>query len=581
MPAPGDPPAGLRSGCRAALWLPGCALAAAAQRSSTSRENSGYWQPSQGKAPLVFVFHDSIMAAPVILIIRDGWGINPASPDHAERDGDATVLARTPFHEHLLATYPHGRLSASGADVGLPDGQMGNSEVGHLNLGAGRIVYQDLTRISRAIREGKLAGCPALQDAFARAAEPGRRLHFLGLVSDGGVHSHLDHLVALANAAHAAGVKDILVHAFMDGRDTSPTGGAGYLEKVEAGLAPIGARIGSVIGRYFAMDRDQRWDRTKLAWDAVVLGRGTVCALDPRDALKPLYAEGTTDEFLPPMVFHPPAWEEPRVRDGDVVFFFNFRADRARQLSAAFLDEDFKGFDREIWPRVHFVTLTQYDAKYACPHVFAPQSLDRILGQVVSEAGLRQLRIAETEKYPHVTYFFNGGVETPYPGEDRKIVPSPKVATYDLQPEMSAAGVTEAVLEALPDYDLVILNFANPDMVGHTGVVEAGIRAVETIDGAVKQVVERVLELGGKALITADHGNCEYMRNPDGSPNTAHTTNLVHMIYAAADAGDFTVEDGILADVASTLVYLLGLDRPEEMTGQNLLVHKGTSKAEA
>ncbi len=520
------------------------------------------------------------MAAPVILIIRDGWGINPHSPENAEREGDATVLAKTPFQAHLLATYPHGRLSASGADVGLPDGQMGNSEVGHLNLGAGRIVYQDLTRITKAIAEGKLPALEAVKTAFAQAAEPGRRLHFLGLVSDGGVHSHLDHLVALANAAHEAGVSEIYVHAFMDGRDTSPTGGIAYLEQLQAGLAASGARIVTVIGRYFAMDRDQRWERTKLAWDAIVLGRGTICAMDPSEALAPLYAGGTTDEFLPPMVFNPPGAGEQRVRDDDVVFFFNFRADRARQLSAAFLEENFTGFDREVWPRVHYVTLTQYDAKYTCPHVFPPQSLDKILGQVVSEAGLRQLRLAETEKYPHVTYFFNGGLETPFPGEDRKIVPSPKVATYDLQPEMSAPGVTAEVLAALPNYDLIVLNFANPDMVGHTGVVAAGIKAVETIDDAVRQVVARVLELGGKALITADHGNCEYMRNPDGSPNTAHTTNLVHLFYVAADAADFIVEDGILADVASTVVSLLGLERPLEMTGQNLLVRKGTPKAE-
>jgi 2,3-bisphosphoglycerate-independent phosphoglycerate mutase len=521
------------------------------------------------------------MAGPVILIIRDGWGINPASPASAERDGDAIALARTPGEEHLLATYPHGRLSASGPDVGLPKGQMGNSEVGHLNLGAGRIVYQDLTRISKVIAEGTLASNEVVRDAFARAAEPGRRLHFLGLVSDGGVHSHLDHLVALATAAQAAGVQDILVHAFMDGRDTSPTGGIGYLEKLQTELMPTGAHIASVIGRYYAMDRDKRWERTKLAWDAIVLGRGTICAMDPSEALAPLYASGITDEFLPAMVFVPPAADEPRVRDGDVVFFTNFRADRTRQLSAAFLHEDFAGFAREVWPRVHYVTLTQYDATYPCPHVFAPQSLDKILGQVVSAAGLRQLRIAETEKYPHVTYFFNGGIETPFPGEDRQIVPSPKVATYDLQPEMSAGGVTAQVLEALPNYDLIILNFANPDMVGHTGDVAAAIRAVETVDAAVGQVVERVLALGGKALILADHGNCEYMRNSDGSPNTAHTTNLVRIIYAAADAPDFTVEDGILADVASTLVFLLGLERPVEMTGQNLLSRKGTPKAEA
>ena len=518
------------------------------------------------------------MAAPVILIIRDGWGINPDSPEHAEDEADATVLAKTPFHDHLRAAYPSGKLSASGEDVGLPAGQMGNSEVGHLNLGAGRIVHQDLTRISKSIADGKLEMNPVLQETFAKAAQPGRRLHFLGLVSDGGVHSHLDHLVALAAMANDAGAKDILVHAFMDGRDTSPTGGVKSLEDVEAGLAPSGARIATVIGRYYAMDRDNRWERTKLAWDAIVCGKGTVCANDPRDAITPLYGEGTTDEFLPPMVFTPPPADEPRVRDGDVVFFFNFRSDRARQLSAAFLEENFSAFDRTIWPRVHFVTLTQYDASYTCPHIFPPQTLERILGEVVSAAGKKQLRIAETEKYPHVSYFFNGGVETPFPGEDRKMIPSPKVATYDLQPEMSAAEVTAQVLEALPNYDLVILNYANPDMVGHTGVPAAAVKAVETVDDGVQQVVERVLELGGKALITADHGNCEFLRNADGSPNTAHTTNLVRIIYVAADASEYRVEDGILADVAPTLLFLLGVPRPTEMTGQNLLVKEGAVK---
>ncbi len=517
---------------------------------------------------------------PVILIIRDGWGINPDSPAHAGRDGDATALASTPFTDELLEKYPSGRLSASGLDVGLPAGQMGNSEVGHLNLGAGRIVYQDLTRISKAIAEGKLATNPVIQEAFAKAAEPGRRLHFLGLVSDGGVHSHIEPVLALVNLAYETGVREIFVHAFMDGRDTSPTGGIKYLEDLEAGLAASGAKIATVIGRYYAMDRDKRWERTKLAWDAIVDGKGTVCAQDPRDAVAPLYGEGTTDEFLPAMVFDPTHEPdgEPCVRDGDVVFFFNFRADRTRQLSEAFLNKDFDGFERATWPQVHFVTLTQYDASYGCPHAFAPQTLNGILGEVVAAADKKQLRIAETEKYPHVTYFFNGGVEQPFPGEDRKIVPSPKVATYDLQPEMSAAGVTETVLASLADYDLVILNYANPDMVGHTGRVEAAIKAVEAVDDGLRQVVGRVLELGGKALVTADHGNCEYMCNADGSPNTAHTTNLVRIVYVAADAGDFRVEDGILADVAPTLLFLLGIPRPEQMTGQALLTRKAAGE---
>ncbi len=509
------------------------------------------------------------MAKPVVLIIRDGWGINPRGRVHAEADGNTTLLAKTPFHDQLYARYPGATLSASGLDVGLPAGQMGNSEVGHLNLGAGRIVYQDLTRINKAVAEGKLHDNPVLKEAFSKARKPGARLHFLGLVSDGGVHSHQEHLIALANTAHEAGVNDIMVHAITDGRDCSPTGGAASLKHVEQGLKPSGAQIATVVGRYFAMDRDHRWDRTKLAWDAIVLGRGTFSPLSPSETLGDRYGDGVTDEFMPPLIFSHP--NEQRVRTGDVVLFFNFRADRARQLSEAFLRPDFDGFDREVTPKVSYVTLTEYDKTYGVPAVFSPESMNNLLGEVVSRAGLKQLRIAETEKYPHVTYFFNGGVEAPHPGEDREIIPSPKVATYDLQPEMSAAQVSAAVQELLPKYDLVILNFANPDMVGHTGVVEAGIKAVETIDKAVQQVTEATLKLGGKLLITADHGNCEQMRNADGSPNTAHTTNLVHVIYAGDDADKVQVQDGILADVAPTLLGLLGLEVPAEMTGKNLL----------
>ena len=508
---------------------------------------------------------------PVVLIIRDGWGINPDGRARAEANGDATLLAKTPFHDQVYAKYPGATLSASGLDVGLPPGQMGNSEVGHLNLGAGRIVYQDLTRINKAIQDGDLATNPVLQEAFAKAK--GHRFHLLGLLSDGGVHSHIEHLIALANAAKAAGVTDIMVHAITDGRDTSPTGGAAYLDTAIKGLAPSGAKIATVVGRYFAMDRDKRWERNKLAWDAIVLGRGEAPAGSPVDAVKARYAANETDEFLKPLVFG--HVNEQRIRDGDVVLFFNFRADRGRQLSLAFLRPDFNGFDREVTPKIHYVTLTEYDATYNCPIVFDQQKLDKILGEVVSEAGKKQLRIAETEKYPHVTYFFNGGVEKQYPGEDREIIPSPKdVPTYDFKPQMSAAEVTAKVVEKLPEYDLVILNFANPDMVGHTGVVEAGIKAVETIDDAVRQVVEKTLSLGGKLLLTADHGNCELMRNPDGSPNTAHTTNLVHFIYVADDASQYTVHSGILADVAPTLLALLGLPQPKEMTGKNLVVKK-------
>ena len=506
---------------------------------------------------------------PVVLIIRDGWGINPGGRANAVENGDATLLAKTPFHDHLYATYPQSTLSASGLDVGLPEGQMGNSEVGHLNLGAGRIVYQDLTRINKAIADGELAANRVLQQAFAKAR--GHRLHLLGLVSDGGVHSHQLHLVALAQAAKAAGVEDIMVHAITDGRDTSPTGGADYLATAQAGLAPTGATIATVIGRYFAMDRDQRWDRNKLAWDAIVLGRGPVSQDKPSAAVSAAYThEPRGDEFLQPIIFSHA--NEQRVRDGDVVLWFNFRADRARQLSIAFLKKDFAGFDREVLPAVHYVTLTQYDESYGVPVVFGPQSLKNILGEVVSVAGLTQLRIAETEKYPHVTFFFNGGIETPFPGEDREIIPSPKdVPTYDYKPQMSAPEVTAKVVAALPRYDLVILNFANPDMVGHTGVVAAGIKAVETIDDCVRQVVEKTLALGGQLLLTADHGNCELMRNPDGSPNTAHTTNLVHLIYVGTEAKKYRLESGILADIAPSLLHLLGQPQPAEMTGHSLL----------
>ena len=508
------------------------------------------------------------MAKPVVLIIRDGWGINPHGEEAAEAEGNASLLARTPFHDELYATYPGSVLSASGLDVGLPEGQMGNSEVGHLNLGAGRIVYQELTQINEALKQGVLERNETLIEAFAKAKEG--RLHLLGLVSDGGVHSHQEHLVALAQAAGRAGVGEVLVHAVMDGRDTSPTGGAGFLEECQGPLREAGAEIVTVIGRYFAMDRDRRWDRTKLGWDAIVLGRGEdMSGKSASEAIKECYAAGKTDEFLPALILGRVG--EQRVRDGDVVIFFNFRADRARQLSLAFLHEDFDGFDREVTPVTHYVTMTQYDKTYRCPAIFKPESLDDILGKVVSDAGLNQLRLAETEKYPHVTYFFNGGVEVAYPGEERVIVPSPKVATYDLQPEMSAPEVTREVLERLPDYELVILNYANPDMVGHTGVVEAAIKAVETVDDGVRQVLDEVLRLGGKAIVTADHGNCELMRNSDGSPHTAHTTNLVHFVYVADDATRYRLKNGILADVAPTLLDMLGLEKPSAMTGDSLL----------
>jgi len=506
---------------------------------------------------------------PVVLIIRDGWGLNPSGKESAVRDGNAVELADTPFHDEMEGIYPKGCLSASGMDVGLPDGQMGNSEVGHLNLGAGRIVYQDLTRINKSIADDTLKGNEILKQAYEKAR--GHRLHFIGLVSDGGVHSHQDQLIALAKAARESGCEDIMVHAITDGRDTSPTGGKGYLNYVEDELAKCDARIGTVIGRYYAMDRDKRWERTSLAWDAIVHGKGAKCEVLASEAIAEQYAEDKTDEFLAPMIFFD--HETQRINDGDVVLFFNFRADRARQLSEVFLSGGkFDSFETGEIPKVNFFTLTEYDETYDCPAIFPPETIAMTLGEAVAKAGKKQLRIAETEKYPHVSYFFNGGEETPYPGEDRKVIPSPKdVATYDLKPEMSSEEVEKFVLGHLKDYDLVIINFANPDMVGHTGVVEAAKKAVTRIDAAVRAITEETLKLGGKLLITADHGNCEFMRNADGSPHTAHTTNLVHLWYVAKDAKDRMVEDGILADVAPTLLDMMGLEQPKEMTGKSLI----------
>ena len=514
----------------------------------------------------------SIMAKkPVVLIIRDGWGTNPGGMATAQKDGNAVLLAKTPYHDEVLSAYPRAFLSASGMDVGLPDGQMGNSEVGHLNLGAGRIVYQDLTRINKAISDNALGSNPVFSKAMEIAK--GSRLHFIGLVSDGGVHSHQDQLIAMIKLAQEAGVKDIMIHAITDGRDTSPTGGQKFVAKVEDEAAKCGARIATVVGRYFAMDRDKRWDRVKLAWDAIVFGQGSHEVVLASDAIADRYHNDKTDEFMPAMIFD--EVDQQRVRDGDVVLFFNFRSDRARELSEVFLLDDFSGFDRTVRPKVHYVTLTEYDKNFGCPVIFGPQTLTMGLGESVAAAGMTQMRIAETEKYPHVTYFFNGGVEAPYQGEDRFIIPSPKdVATYDFKPEMSAPEVTRTVVSKLKEYDLVILNFANPDMVGHTGVVSAAIKAVETIDAAVKAVVEETMRLGGKLLITADHGNCEYMKNPDGSPNTAHTTNLVEIIYVGKDAEQYRMENGILADVAPTLLQMLGLGKPVEMTGKSLIYPK-------
>ncbi len=505
---------------------------------------------------------------PVVLIIRDGWGRNPQGPEAANKTGDATVLAKTPFTDKLLATCPHMMLGASGQDVGLPDGQMGNSEVGHLNLGAGRVVFQDLCRTTNAINDGSLAKNPVIVDAYAKAA--GSRLHLMGLVSDGGVHSHIDHLIGLVKIAAEAGVKDIYIHAIMDGRDTDPKSGAGFLQQLEDAVAPYGAKIATVVGRFFAMDRDKRWDRVQVGWDAIVLGKGEACTCSPAEYARQSYEAGVTDEFMKPAVFVDA--DTQRVRDNDVVYFFNFRADRARELSRAFIYEDFDGFDRTVQPKVHYVTMSEYEACYPTPIVFEQEQLTNILGEVIAKAGLKQLRIAETEKYAHVTFFFNGGVETQFEGEDRILVPSPReVATYDLKPQMSVGEVADKFVEAIGNYDIAIMNFANPDMVGHTGYLEAGIAACEAVDAALEKSVTKILELGGCCLICADHGNCENMLNPDGSPNTAHTTNLVDLIYCAPDQDTITLSDGILADISPTLLHLLGIEQPAEMTGHSLV----------
>jgi len=495
---------------------------------------------------------------PVLLLIRDGWGINPAGRQGAALQGDATLLASTPVHDQLYATYPQSRLQASGLQVGLPEGQMGNSEVGHLNLGAGRIVYQELTRINLAIQDGTLSRNPVLQEVIQ--ASHGHRLHLIGLVSDGGVHSHIEHLLTLLSIASAAGIKEIYVHAITDGRDCSPTSGREFMQTLEAKIALLpGCHLATIIGRYYAMDRDKRWERVQLAHDLLVHGKGTP-ATSGEAGIQASYDAAITDEFALPIKVIPQAG--PLIRDRDVLFFFNFRADRMRQIVRSLTDPDFSSFPCLHQPKVKTFTMTPYESDFTrlgVRHLFTPLEMGDLLGEVVSAHGLTQSRMAETEKYPHVTYFFNGGKETPNPHEERILAPSPKVATYDLQPEMSAIELTDRVVDRIERGldDLIIL--------------AAGIRAVETIDRSVGQVVHALLERGGKALITADHGNCEQMLEADGSPHTAHTTNLVHLLYVAPDSAKYTLADGILADIAPTLLAMLGLPKPAAMTGKSLL----------
>lgn len=506
---------------------------------------------------------------PVVLIILDGWGINP------RREGNAVALARTPFLDDLFASCPHAKLLCAGEAVGLPEGQMGTSEVGHLNMGAGRIVYQSLVRISRALREGELAKNEVLQGLFRRVKERGSALHFMGLVSPGGVHSHTEHLYGFLRLAAEAGLRKVFIHAFLDGRDTPPQSALEYLEDLEAKCAEIGiGRIATVSGRYYAMDRDRRWERVEKAYRAMVAGEGEK-AKSAREAVEKSYANGVTDEFVLPTVILDGGRPVATIEGGDGVVFFNFRPDRAREITRAFVDRDFKGFERPGgFLGVDFACLTQYDETIEAPLIFPPEGkMKNVLAEVLSEAGLRQLHTAETEKYAHVTFFFNGGEETPFPGEDRILIPSPKVPTYDQKPSMSAVEVTDSVLAQIEagKHEVVIMNYANCDMVGHTGILEAAIAAVETIDTCLSRVVPAVLSRGGAVVICADHGNAEQMIDYEtGEPHTAHTTNPVPVILAGAGE-ELRLRDGILADVAPTLLELLGLPKPPEMTGESLI----------
>lgn len=508
------------------------------------------------------------MKKPCVLLILDGWGKAAPGP------GNAVSLAQTPNMDRLLAEHPRGELKCMGRDVGLPDGQMGNSEVGHLNLGAGRIVYQDIMRINLAIEDGSLAVNPALVNLAGAAAAGSGRVHLMGLVSDGGVHSMQSHLVALVSALKGHGVADICVHAFLDGRDTPPRSGLGYVEELERDLARLSAgRIVSVSGRYYAMDRDQRWDRVEHAYAALTEGRG-LTAESAAQAVRDAYESGENDEFVKPRVVLKDGRPSGLVQDGDAVLFFNFRADRARELTRALTEEAFTGFEQSRRPALAgFATMTRYDKNFDLPALFPPMTLDRILGEVVSERGLTQLRTAETEKYAHVTYFFNGGQETPFPGEDRELLPSPKdVPTYDFKPEMSVFKVTDTLVAALEagKYDLVVCNFANLDMVGHTGVIPAAVKAVEAVDTCLGRVMETVAKAGGTLLVTADHGNAEDMLDEQGNVKTAHSLNPVPFVYVGP--GSFRVRDGRLADVAPTILHIMGIPKPAQMTGESLLI---------
>ncbi|MDD5455911.1 MAG: 2,3-bisphosphoglycerate-independent phosphoglycerate mutase [Candidatus Margulisbacteria bacterium] len=507
---------------------------------------------------------------PVLLMINDGMGLRK------EKEGNAIATAFAPTLYSLFQNYPHAQLTASSRSVGLPKGIMGNSEVGHLNIGAGRIVYQDIVRIDESVENGSFFSNEAITAAMDHCQVNNSSLHVMGLISDGKVHSSLDHLYAILELAKKKKLGNVYVHAFMDGRDTPPDSGLSYLKQVMEKMKEIGiGEVATVSGRYYSMDRDKRWDRVEKSYNMLVAGDAPV-AVDPLQAVEDSYKDQKTDEFINPVIIN----KNGIIKDNDAVIFFNYRADRAREMSEAINVEDFAGFQRKkVLNNIFYTTMTQYDLKFDFAHVaFGPQSLNNILGEVVSRAGLNQLRIAETEKYAHVTFFFNGGVEAAFPNEDRILIPSPKeVATYDLKPEMSANEVTEKLLEAIESgkYDLIILNFANCDMVGHTGFMKAAIKAVETVDYNMSLIIPKILEHDGIVLVTADHGNAEQMTGPDGKPMTAHTTGPVPIILVSKrtelQKGRIRLEDGILADISPTILQLLDLPQPPEMTGKSLI----------
>ncbi len=507
---------------------------------------------------------------PVMLIILDGWGLGK------NYEGNAIYLANTPNYDKFLEEYPNTQLEASGTAVGLPKGQMGNSEVGHLNIGAGRVVYQEFTRISKSIEDGKFFENKAILKAIENAKCNNTNIHIMGLVSEGGVHSHEEHLYALLKMCKQQKLNKVYIHAFLDGRDVPPTSGKKSLEKLEEKIIEIGVgKIATVSGRYYAMDRDKRWDRIKKAYDAMVLGIGNE-ATSSVEAVSKSYEEDITDEFVIPTVIKQDNKPIATVESGDSIVFFNFRPDRARQITRAFVDEHFEGFSREKRVDTVFTTMTQYDKTIENVNVaFRPMEIKNTLGEHISKLGLNQLRIAETEKYAHVTFFFNGGIELPYKNEDRVLIPSPKVATYDLKPEMSAIEVKEEVIKKLnmDKYNLIILNFANSDMVGHTGKIDAAIKAVETVDKCLGEIVEEVLKKGGKLFITADHGNAEEMIDKqDKSSITAHTTNRVPCIIIGEK--NIEVKEGILADISPTLLDMMNIEVPKEMTGKSLILRE-------